>query len=78
VTRDGDSCFKRPGLLVVGYYNTADRFNDGLPAFEHLLQRISFAPGSLMDDVKAPSVVAGAKPVEAGADAPAAVAPDPK
>jgi hypothetical protein len=78
VTRDGDSCFKRPGLLVVGYYNTADRFNDGLPAFEHLLQRISFAPGSLMDDVKAPSVVAGSKPVEAGADAPAAVAPDPK
>jgi hypothetical protein len=76
VTHDGDSCFQRPGLLVVGYYNTADRFSADLPEFEHIVQRISFPPGSLMDDVK-PSVVAE-KPAEGGADKPAAPAPDPK
>jgi hypothetical protein len=47
-------------------------------AEEHLFQRISFSPGSLMDDVKPPSVVAGPKPADAGADTPAAAAPDPK
>ncbi|MGO9837610.1 MAG: hypothetical protein ACLP1X_25760 [Polyangiaceae bacterium] len=68
VTHDGSSCFKRPGLLVVGYYNTVDRFDEDLPEFEHMVQRISFSPGSLMDDVKPPSVAAEPKP----ADAPAA------
>jgi hypothetical protein len=70
VSHDGSSCFQRPGLLVVGYYNTADRFDEDLPEFEHIIRRISFSPGSLMDDVKPPSVAAETKPADAAAAPP--------
>jgi hypothetical protein len=68
VNHEGKSCFKRPGLLIAGYYNTTDRFADHLPEFGDVLGRIAFSSGSSMDDEDPPSVTPEAKPADAGAD----------
>jgi hypothetical protein len=70
VQRGGGACYQRPGLLVAGYYDTADRFNEHLPDFEHLLERISFEAGSLMQDDVPPAATAVASPADAGVPAP--------
>ncbi len=67
-TKGKESLCRRPGLLMVGYANTADRFADHVADFEQLLQRISFEPGSRTeDDTPAPPSALAAPAASAGA-----------
>jgi hypothetical protein len=42
VLHNGVYCYERPALLVVGYYNTASKFDDHVKDFDRALAQLSF------------------------------------
>jgi hypothetical protein len=46
VTHNGVYCYERPALLIVGYYNTASKFDDHVKDFDRALAQLSFTGGA--------------------------------